>query len=233
MKVNEIFKSIDGEGLRTGLAAVFVRLQGCNLRCSYCDTMYAVEGDDYRQMNVGEVVAAVESYRAECGVDAVTLTGGEPMLHAGVEDLLQALCEKGFLVNVETNGTVPCKWRFPGLFYTMDWKCESSGMSAKMRMENLETLGAEDVLKFVVGSVEDLDETARVVDELHQRKNLGCTDGKMSNTMPHIFVSPVFGKLEYEKIVEWMLSEKVMVQNKARFQVQLHKVIWDPDMRGV
>lgn len=233
MKVNEIFKSIEGEGLRMGLAAVFVRLQGCNLRCSYCDTMYAVEGDDYRQMNVDEVVAAVESYRAECGVDAVTLTGGEPMLHAEVDDLLRALSEKGFLVNVETNGTVPCKWRFPGLFYTMDWKCESSGMSAKMRMENLETLGAEDVLKFVVGSVEDLDETARVVDDLRQRKTRGCTDGKMSNTMPHIFVSPVFGKLEYEKIVEWMLSEKVMVQNNARFQVQLHKVIWDPDMRGV
>ena len=233
MKVNEIFKSIEGEGLRTGLAAVFVRLHGCNLRCSYCDTMYAVEGDDYRQMNVGEVVAAVESYRSECGVDAVTLTGGEPMLHAEVDDLLRSLSEKGFRVNVETNGTVPCKWRFPGLFYTMDWKCESSGMSAKMRMENLETLGAEDVLKFVVGSVEDLEETARVVRELHQRKTHGCVDGKTSNTMPHIFVSPVFGKLEYEKIVEWMLSEKVMVQNKARFQVQLHKVIWDPDMRGV
>ena len=155
------------------------------------------------------------------------------MLHAEVDDLLRSLSEKGFRVNVETNGTVPCEWHFPGLFYTMDWKCESSGMSAKMRMENLETLGADDVLKFVVGSVEDLEETARVVRELHQRKTHGCVDGKTSNTMPHIFVSPVFGKLEYEKIVEWMLSEKVMVQNKARFQVQLHKVIWDPDMRGV
>ena len=233
MKVNEIFKSIEGEGLRTGLAAVFVRLHGCNLRCSYCDTMYAVEGNDYRQMTVDEVVTSVESYRSECGVDAVTLTGGEPMLHAEVDDLLRSLSEKGFRVNVETNGTVPCKWHFPGLFYTMDWKCESSGMSAKMRMENLETLGAEDVLKFVVGSVEDLEETARVVRELHQRKTHGCVDEKTSNTMPHIFVSPVFGKLEYEKIVEWMLSEKVMVQNNARFQVQLHKVIWDPDMRGV
>lgn len=233
MKVNEIFKSIEGEGLRTGLAAVFVRLHGCNLRCSYCDTMYAVEGNDYRQMTVDEVVAAVESYRNESGVNAVTLTGGEPMLHADVNVLLQTLSEKGFLVNVETNGTVPCKWRFPGLFYTMDWKCESSGMSAKMRMENLETLGAEDVLKFVVGSVEDLEETARVVGELRQRKTRNCMAEKSLNTMPHIFVSPVFGKLEYEKIVEWMLSEKVMVQNNARFQVQLHKVIWDPDMRGV
>ena len=229
MKVCEIFKSIEGEGLRTGLAAVFVRLHGCNLRCSYCDSMYAVEGDDYRQMNLNEILDAVKTF----GVRAVTLTGGEPLLHEGAGELLQKLSECGYLVNVETNGTVPCKWRYPGLFYTMDWKCESSGMSAKMRMENLETLGAEDVLKFVVGSVEDLDETARVVDDLRQRKTRGCTDGKMSNTMPHIFVSPVFGKLEYEKIVEWMLSEKVMVQNNARFQVQLHKVIWDPDMRGV
>ena len=224
MKVNEIFKSIEGEGLRTGLAAVFVRLHGCNLRCSYCDTMYAVEGDDYRQMNVGEVVAAVESYRAECGVDAVTLTGGEPMLHAEVDDLLRALSEKGFLVDVETNGTVPCKWHFPGLFYTMDWKCKSSGMSARMKMENIVSLSKNDVLKFVVGSVEDLQEAEGVV----ARLSLTSPDN-----MPHIFISPVWGELTNEQIVNWMVSSKVMTQNNARFQVQLHKIVWDPDMRGV
>ena len=229
MKVCEIFKSVEGEGLRTGLAAVFVRLHGCNLRCSYCDSMYAVEGNDYRQMSCGEILDAVRAF----GVKAVTLTGGEPLLHAGVEELLRSLSENGYKVNVETNGTVPCKWRYPGLFYTMDWKCESSGMSDKMRLENIATLGADDVLKFVVGTVEDLEETAHVIAELSRIKSCAVATAGFSRGMPHIFVSPVFGKLEYAKIVDWMLSEQTMVENDARFQVQLHKVVWDPDMRGV
>ena len=219
MKVCEIFKSIEGEGLRTGLAAVFVRLHGCNLRCSYCDSMYAVEGDDYRQMNLNEILNAVKTF----GVRTVTLTGGEPLLHAGAGDSEAA----GSL------HPVPCRWRYPGLFYTMDWKCESSGMSAKMRIENLATLEADDVLKFVVGSVDDLRETVAVVDELSRVKSRVATTPDSVRMMPHIFVSPVFGKLEYQKIVEWMLSEQTMVQNNARFQIQLHKVVWDPDLRGV
>ncbi len=234
MKVCEIFKSIEGEGIRMGQAAAFVRLHGCNLRCSYCDSMYAVEGSDFWFMNVGEVLAAVEEYRAESGVKCVTLTGGEPLIHSGVEDLLTALSEAGFEVNVETNGTVPCKWRLPGLFYTMDWKCKSSGMSDRMKMENIETLGENDVLKFVVGSVEDLQETENVVAQLSQivERSLQKSASEPSN-MPHIFVSPVWGKLTNEEIVNWMLSSRVMTQNNARFQVQLHKIVWDPDLRGV
>lgn len=207
-----------------GQAAAFVRLHGCNLRCSYCDSMYAVEGSDFWFMNVGEVLAAVEEYRAESGVKCVTLTGGEPLIHSGVEDLLTALSEAGFEVNVETNGTVPCKWRLPGLFYTMDWKCKSSGMSDRMKMENIETLGENDVLKFVVGSFEDLQEAEDVV----ARLSLTSPDN-----MPHIFISPVWGMLTNEEIVNWMLSSPVMTQNNARFQVQLHKIVWAPDMRGV
>ncbi|MBR4786117.1 MAG: radical SAM protein [Fibrobacter sp.] len=225
MKVSEIFKSIEGEGLRTGLAAVFVRLHGCNLRCSYCDSMYAVEGDDYKTMSVDEVIAAVESYRDGSSVNSVTLTGGEPLLHQDVDELLARLSKSGFLVNVETNGTVPCKWQLPGLFYTMDWKCKSSGMSSKMKMENIETLGAQDALKFVVGSIEDLEEAESVVVRLSQ--------SKVANAMPHIFISPVFGTLPYERIVEWMLGSRAMTENNARFQVQMHKIVWNPDMRGV
>ena len=225
MKVSEIFKSIEGEGLRTGQAAVFVRLYGCNLRCAYCDSMYAVEGDDFKTMSVDEVVGAVELYRKECGVKCVTLTGGEPLLHQGVDELLAKLSDLGFFVNIETNGTVPCKWRHPGLFYTMDWKCKSSGMSSKMKIENMETLGSQDVLKFVVGSAEDLEETESVVVRLSQRKP--------SRGMPHIFVSPVFGAISAENIVECMLKNRIMTENNARFQVQLHKIVWNPDMRGV
>ena len=231
MKVSEIFKSIEGEGIRMGQAAVFVRLHGCNLRCSYCDSMYAVEGNDFKTMSVDEVLAAVQAHRNESGVQCVTLTGGEPLLHSGVEELLIKLIDAGFLVNIETNGTVPCKWRLPGLFYTMDWKCKSSGMSSKMKMKIMETLGAQDVLKFVVGSVEDLDEAEKVVAELSQIK--ASCNGNVATTMPHIFISPVFGKLSNEDIVNWMLASKVMTANNARFQVQLHKIVWNPDMRGV
>lgn len=235
MKVSEIFKSIEGEGIRMGQAAVFVRLHGCNLRCSYCDSMYAVEGNDFKTMSVDEVLAAVEAYRNESGVKCVTLTGGEPLLHSGVEELLTKLSESGFLVNVETNGTVPCKWQLPGLFYTMDWKCKSSGMSSKMKMENMESLGAQDVLKFVVGSVEDLDEAEKVVTALSQIKSSrnGDAAGNVATSMPSIFISPVYGKLSNEYIVNWMITSKVMTANNARFQVQLHKIVWNPDMRGV
>ena len=225
MKVSEIFVSIEGEGIRTGLAAVFVRLFGCNLRCSYCDSMYAVEGNDYKQMSIEEVFAEI----GKTGIRHVTLTGGEPLIHPGATELLKLLSDRGFEVNVETNGTVACAGAFnhenlPNVFYTMDWKCKSSGMTSKMKMENLATLNKHDVLKFVVGSVEDLQEASSVVAELAQR---------LSQNMPQIFISPIFGKLENEKIVEWMLLDKTMLQNNARFQVQLHKVIWDPDKRGV
>ena len=220
MKVSEIFKSIEGEGLRTGLPAVFIRLHGCNLRCSYCDSMYAVEGNDYKQINVAQILDAVKEFG---DITHVTLTGGEPLIHPDVEDLLRQLSDNGYRVNIETNGTIPCKWHFPGLFYTMDWKCKSSGMSAKMKLENLETLGADDVLKFVVGTVEDLEETESVIKKLAEKKS----------DMPHVFVSPVFGKLSNEEIVNWLLNSATMVKNNARFQVQLHKIIWDPERRGV
>ena len=220
MKVSEIFKSIEGEGLRTGLPAVFIRLHGCNLRCSYCDSMYAVEGCDYKQISVAQILDAVKEYG---DITHVTLTGGEPLIHPDVEDLLCQLSGNGYRVNIETNGTVPCKWHFPGLFYTMDWKCKSSGMTAKMKMENLETLGANDILKFVVGTVEDLEETESVVKSLTEKKS----------DMPHVFVSPVFGNLSNEEIVNWLLNSATMVKNNARFQIQLHKIIWDPERRGV
>ncbi len=229
-----------------GQAAVFVRLHGCNLRCSYCDSMYAVEGSDFKQMSVEEVFATVDAYRGESGVKCVTLTGGEPLIHEGVGELLTKFSDAGFEVNVETNGTVPCKWRLPGLFYTMDWKCKSSGMSARMKMENIATLGNNDVLKFVVGSFEDLQETEDVVAQLSQivdRSHLSqmqearilsvASSSSTITKMPRIFISPVWGKLTNEQIVDWMVGCKVMTQNNARFQVQLHKIVWDPDMRGV
>ena len=182
--------------------------------------MYAVEGSDYKQMSVTQILDAIKEYS---GITHVTLTGGEPLIHQDVEELLRQLSGNGYRVNIETNGTVPCKWHFPGLFYTMDWKCKSSGMTAKMKMENLETLGSNDVLKFVVGTIEDLKETENVVKSLAEKKS----------DMPHLFISPVFGNLSNEEIVNWLLGSRTMAENNARFQVQLHKIIWDPERRGV
>ena len=108
MKVCEIFKSIEGEGIRMGQAAVFVRLHGCNLRCSYCDSMYAVEGPDFKLMSVGEVLAAVEAYRTESGVKCVTLTGGEPLIHESVGELLTAFSD------LANGGCLGCFTRWTG-----------------------------------------------------------------------------------------------------------------------
>ena len=221
LKISEIFTSIEGEGLRTGLPAVFVRTHGCNLRCTYCDSMYAVEGTDFREMDLPQIVSAVQASGLRC----VTLTGGEPLIQPGAKALLSLLSAQGYEVNVETNGTLPCGQDLPGVFYTMDWKCGSSGMSAQMTLDHLATLRSADVLKFVVGTESDLEEAAWVTAQL--------AEAKRGAKMPHIFVSPVYGALSLERIVAWMLGSRPMTEHGARFQVQLHKIIWDPDRRGV
>lgn len=223
MRVSEIFLSIEGEGIRTGAPSVFVRLFGCNLRCSYCDSMYSVEGDSYREMSVEEIVNVVKSYKTH----NVTVTGGEPLIHNNVRDLLRLLDQSGFEVNVETNGT---QTKVPGLknvFYTTDWKSPSSGMHDKMAMSHMMELSNRDVLKFVVGSVEDLEDAALVVESLATQYAIEKRE------LPTFYVSPIFNTMPYETMVQWILSNENMRRNRVRFQVQLHKMIWDPDARGV
>lgn len=222
MKISEIFLSIEGEGSRTGLAAVFVRLFGCNLRCSYCDSMYAVEGNDYTEMTVEQVFAKVETFGTKC----VTLTGGEPLSHPGINELLQTLAAAGYEVNIETNGTMLPAKRTPNMFLTMDWKCPSSGMNGKMDFAKLTALNACDVLKFVVGTNEDLLEAKKII------RSLADFNLSKKHAMPQVFFSPVFGTLAYTDIVDFILGDSVL-RKYARFQVQLHKIVWDPDKRGV
>lgn len=231
MKVVEIFKSIDGEGIRAGIPVTFIRLFGCNLNCSYCDTRYGCEGDGYTIMSIPEIMDVVRGI----GLKRITLTGGEPMIHPGVTKLLNALVEEGYDVNVETNGTQP-PYRYkqeyipdltsmtmkslneaPGsIFYTMDWKCKSSDMEGKMNIDLVNELTSYDVLKFVVGSGEDMDGALRVIEEM--------------TSEPQVFFSPVFGKIEPSQIVEFLLSKKL---DDCRVQIQMHKVIWDPNKKGV
>lgn len=226
MKVVEIFDSIDGEGLRAGKTATFVRLAGCNLRCSYCDTLYALFGEDepcqYEEMTVDEVVSKINmDYKR------VTLTGGEPLLHTESADLVKRLLESGVEVNIETNGAVDIT-EFsaklpdaPDMFYTIDYKLPSSGMTDKMIWHNFQNLRPADVVKFVVGSDEDVDVMKSVMDSLT----------KTYTVMPHIYAGVVFGEYEPSRLVERIMKE--LVFKDVVFQLQIHKVIWNPEERGV
>ena len=211
LKVNEIFDSIEGEGKRAGQLVTFIRLTGCNLRCSYCDTVYAFrEGD---MLAVPKIVEQVHYHR-------VTLTGGEPLMQRDVDYLVAALCQH-HEVNIETNGSINIEpfFKFPNVFFTLDYKCGSSLMSPLMLPHNFKCMRKRDVLKFVVGSMADLEQAKQVY--LKYYVNL-------RNRM--IYVSPVFGQIEPAQIVEYIKKNNL---HSWRVQLQLHKFIWDPNKRGV
>lgn len=216
-KVNEIFVSIDGEGVRTGLPTVFIRLYGCNLKCSYCDTRYSCENREYKLMPLMDILEQVLSY----GVPRVTLTGGEPLIHEGVKDLINSLVANDIEVNIETNGAVDLNdfWEYKynsKVIFTMDYKCASSGMEDKMILWNLYLLQPKDVIKFVVSNYNEVEKMEYILEET------GC------KAQP--YVSSVFGAIEPKELVEYVLDNKL---NNVKVQVQLHKIIWNPNMRGV
>lgn len=218
MMVNEIFKSIDGEGSRTGELTTFIRLAGCNLRCSYCDTCYALKNSNGTEMSVDEIVKKAKKmdYRN------ITLTGGEPLIHRDVDDLISKLCENGFYVNIETNGSVPIDKYIlnKNILITMDYKLPSSGVEKNMNLNNLEKLRENDVLKFVIGK-DDFERVEQVI--------------KNYSIKSYIYLSPVFGEIEPVELVDFMknMHIKGIDTSKMRVQVQLHKIIWNPNERGV
>lgn len=215
MRVVEIFESIDGEGIFTGCPVTFIRLYGCNLRCSYCDSRYACEGNEYSEMTINSILSKVKEF----GHKHVTLTGGEPLIHKDVAILIEKLVKAKYELNIETDGAVSITpFIRSQLIFTLDYKCPSSGMEDMMILSNLKTLREKDVLKFVVGSKQDLETMKRVVEEYHLQGY--C----------NIFVSPVFGKIEPKELVEFVLANHL---EGVRVQLQIHKFIWDPDMKGV
>lgn len=218
MKVVEKFVSINGEGTRAGELAVFIRFKGCNLRCSYCDTMWANEAAcPYEELTPEEIYAYIQTTK----IQNVTLTGGEPLLQKEMPKLLHLLCADDTLrVEIETNGAVDlsgfCGENRP--VFTMDYKLPSSQCEEAMLLHNFSLLSAEDTVKFVSGSREDLEKALEIIRrfELEDR----C----------HVYVSPVFGSLEPVEIVNFMMEHKL---NRVRLQIQMHKIIWDPNARGV
>lgn len=209
--ISEIFYSIQGESSWAGMPCVFVRLSRCNLRCSYCDTTYAfTDGDKF---SIGEIMDRVRAYRCEL----VEITGGEPLLQKKVYPLMRTLCDEGFKVLLETGGHMQIDQVDERVTIIMDVKCPSSGESGKVHWPNLEKLKPDDELKFVIGNREDFNWARRQI-EIHG-----------GDKKYNVLMSPVFGKLDYIQLADWILKEYLPV----RMQIQLHKHIWPSDRRGV
>ena len=228
MFITEIFKSIQGEGTRAGLPCIFVRLTGCNLRCSWCDTAYAFHGG--KKMSVDEIMDRVETLNqrpdgSSAAVTLVELTGGEPLLQEEIYPLAEQLLAVGYTVMIETSGE-RFVGRLPkGVIKIIDVKCPDSGEPDTFDMRNLDELGPDDEMKFVISSRADY-EFAREFTRQH----------RLAETVHEVLFSPVHedpqGKwtgLQARTLVEWMLDDGLPV----RLGLQLHKVVWDPAARGV
>ncbi len=209
MKVNEMFTSIQGEGVYIGIPMFFIRFTGCNLRCEWCDTQYAFyEGEE---MSIGEIVKKVE----ESGMEWVCLTGGEPLLQEDIYQLVDILLRKGYKVLVETNGSLPVE-KLPteeDLVISLDIKTPSSKMEKAMLFENLEYLGPRDFVKFVIADEKDFEYAKKIIEKYEIEQE--------------IVFQPVWGTE-----LKW-LAERVIQENlNVRVLPQLHKIIWG-NKRGV
>ena len=209
LKINEIYASIQGESSHTGLPCVFIRLTGCNLRCSWCDTAYAFyEGND---LTIEETLQKVETF----GLGLVEITGGEPLLQEDVYPLMEALLKKGYRVMLETGGALPIDKVPEKVIKILDIKCPGSGEEKKNHLENLKLLSPHDEVKFVLLDRADY-EWSR---DMLQKHDLST----------QVLFSPVYDKLNLKDLVQWILEDRLPV----RLQTQLHKVIWSKDTIGV
>ena len=227
MQITEIYKSIQGESTYAGLPCVFVRLTGCNLRCSWCDSEYTFSGG--HGMDVEEVLATVQTLSPEGGL--VEITGGEPMLQErDVIPLMQQLLNQGYKVLLETSGERPLERVPPAVVKIVDVKCPNSGEPDTFRIENLQMLSPQDEVKFVLADRADY-EFARDFTRSHN----------LAKRVNAVLFSPAFGKqasgardaahclLDPRELAEWMVADDV----PARLGLQIHKFIWDPALKGV
>lgn len=217
--VSEIFESIDGEGYHAGKATVFFRTVGCNLRCSWCDSKYTFhEEETSKWYSVFDAMEKVRSF----GIKHITITGGEPLLEENKEwmtSFIEDLLLEEFTVDIETNGAVNLlywkeKFKMDDVIFIMDWKAPASRMNQFMIKENLSYLDESDIIKIVVTD-DDFDEVEKILS---------------SDTLAQIYISPVFGQVTMNKIPEFVLKHK---EENIKCQIQLHKIFWEPDKRGV
>jgi len=211
LKINEIYHSIQGESSYSGLPCVFVRLTYCNLRCSYCDTEYAFyEGKD---MSIKQIIKKINSYKC----NLVEITGGEPLLQKNCIKLINELEKNNKKVLIETGGSLSIQNISKKTHIILDLKCPSSNMENKNLWANLDYIKKTDEIKFVVGNKADYEWTKNIIKKYDLENK--C----------HLLISPVYDKIDNEKIINWILKDNL----KIRFQIQLHKEIWDKDKKGV
>ncbi len=211
MLISEIFLSIQGESTYAGMPCIFIRLAGCNLSCSWCDTPYARVPDGARDASVDEVVSEIKKYRC----DLVEITGGEPLMQQDACALAKRLVSARYTVLIETNGSVCLEGLDQRVVKIVDVKCPGSGHGGSFLMENLKHISPDDELKFVIGSRVDYEYAARFVEECVRDKTL------------KILFAPVAPSLDPRELAGWILRDCL----KVRLQIQMHKYIW-ADERG-
>lgn len=215
LNISEIFYSIQGEGTRAGLPCVFIRLQGCNFRCSWCDTPYALDTSHQESLlSFQQIIDSVLKFNC----NFIEFTGGEPLLQPSVIDLINFFANSGYIVAIETNGTQSFANIDPKVVKIMDIKCPSSKMFRFNNFENFNFLNKNDELKFVVQDFDDFQYALRIISEY-----------SLDNIVDNILFSPVFGLCEPKDLANWILS----AHKSFRLQLQLHKFIWHPNTRGV
>jgi len=208
----EIFHSLQGESTFTGLPCTFVRLSGCNLDCSWCDTRYAK--NESTCLSIEKIIDQIKEF--DC--DLVEITGGEPLLQLETPTLISQLLDLKFQVLLETNGTLSIGNIDPRCIRILDIKCPSSNEANSFLFKNIEYLTKKDEIKFVIGSRQDYEFARTMIwEKLAQRPAGG------------IHLSPVFGQITPENLATWILEDKL----PARLSLQQHKIIWNPDQRGV
>lgn len=216
--VAERFVSINGEGRKAGELAVFIRFRKCNLNCSYCDTKWANTEDCPAEMLSAEQIAG---YVYGTGVKNVTLTGGEPLLQENLGELIDILMEQGNSVEIETNGSISIaelSRRENRPSFTLDYKLPDSNMERAMDLGNYNYIRKNDTVKFVAGSISDLETAVKIIEKYELLKK--CS----------VYISPVFNRINPADIVDFMKKNNL---NGVKLQLQLHKFIWNPEERGV
>ena len=211
LKINEIYYSVQGESTHSGCPCIFIRLTYCNLRCSYCDTEYAFY--DGKDMEITDIMSEIK--RWDCNL--VEVTGGEPLFQDECIDLLNELVNSNYEVMLETGGSLSISDVPKKVVKIVDFKCPSSGMVKKNLWSIVDDLQAHDEVKFVIGNREDFDWAKDRITEYSMDKI--CT----------LLFSPTFGEINPQQIVEWILAENLPV----RMQLQMHKMIWSPEEKGV
>ncbi len=204
LQITEIFLSLQGESRSVGWPTTFIRLTGCPLRCSYCDTEYAFQGGEQRTL--ASILQQVE----QLGAQHVCVTGGEPLVQRAVLSLMSQLCDTGYRVSLETGGMVSIAEVDPRVSRVVDLKTPSSGEVEKNYWENLEILQPQDQLKVVIGSRADYEWLLPIIKR--ERLDQRC----------EVLLSPVYGQQEPQQLAQWILEDGLNV----RFQLQLHKILW-------